>query len=179
MLANEITMKSIKRITIIGNAGSGKSTLSQRLHNITKLPVYHLDQYFWKPGWQHPDPDEYKKVHDEICDKEEWIIDGMNLRVLDYRIQYADMVIFLDIPRYQCFINIFKRTWRYYGKQTPSSANGCPERFNWAFIKFLKWVWDFKKRYPGKIQGILKHYSEKKIYILKSRKEVDAFLRNF
>ncbi|GMU19703.1 MAG: hypothetical protein AMXMBFR12_08950 [Candidatus Babeliales bacterium] len=172
-------MKSSKRITIIGNAGSGKSTLAQRLHAITKLPIYHLDQYFWKPGWQHPDPAEYKIIHDSICDKDEWIIDGMNLRVLEHRIQRADIIIFLDIPRSQCFTNIFKRTWHYYGRQTPSSAPGCSERFNWEFFKFLKWVWDFKKRYPHKIMGILNQHSDKEVYILKSRKEIDAFLRNF
>ena len=57
-------MKNIKRIAIIGNAGSGKSTLTQKLHTITNLPVYYLDQYFWKPGWVRTDPDEYKKIHD-------------------------------------------------------------------------------------------------------------------
>lgn len=168
----------IKRIAIIGNAGSGKSTLAQKLHTIFKLPVYHLDQYFWKPGWKHPDPAEYKQIHDNLCNKDEWIIDGMNLRVLEHRIKRADMIIFLDIPRSQCFTNIFKRTWHYYGKQTPSSAPGCDERFNWEFIKFLKWVWDFKKRYPTKIEHMLKQYPEKHIYILKSHNEIIGFLTN-
>lgn len=168
--------ENIKRIAIIGNAGSGKSTLAQRLHTITKLPVYHLDQYFWKPGWQHPDPAEYKRIHDSLCDEDTWIMDGMNLRILEYRVQKADMIIFLDIPRYRCFINIFKRTWQYYGTQTPSSAVGCPERFNWAFITFLKWVWDFKKRYPSKIRQILQQHPDKEMYHLKSLSQIDAFL---
>lgn len=173
-------MNKIKRIAIIGNAGSGKSTLAQKLHLLAKLPVYHLDQYFWKPGWQQPDLAEYKLTHDSLCDKDEWIIDGMNLRVLEYRIQRADMIIFLDIPRYRCFAHIFKRTWKYYGKQTPSSAPGCPERFNWEFIKFLKWVWDFKKRYPSKIKDLFNQYSNtKQIYILKSPKEIDSFIKNY
>ena len=98
----------VKRIAIIGNAGSGKSTLSQKLHTITNLPVYYLDQYYWKPGWVRTDPDEYKKMHDAICDKEEWIIDGINLRVMEYRIQRADVVIFLDIPRYYLLLANFE-----------------------------------------------------------------------
>src|SRR3990167_5017001 len=103
-------MKSIKRIAIIGNAGSGKSVLAQKLHQILHLPVYHLDKYFWKSNWTHPDPDEYKIIHDKLCNQEEWIMDGMNLRLLEYRIQRADIIIFLDIPRYLCFWRIFKRT---------------------------------------------------------------------
>jgi|ERR1700733_3458479 len=171
--------KMIKRIAIIGNAGSGKSTLTQKLHKITHLPVYYLDQYFWKPGWVRTDPDEYKKMHDALCDKDEWIIDGINLRVMEYRIQRADVIIFLDLPRYICFYRIFKRTFHHYGKELLSSPKGCPERFNWEFIKFLKWVWDFKKKYPPAIMELLKKYSEQKqVYVFKSQQEVDAFVKN-
>jgi adenylate kinase family enzyme len=173
-------MKNIKRIAIIGNAGSGKSTLTQKLHKITNLPVYYLDQYFWKPGWVRTDADEYKKAHDAICDKEEWIIDGINLRVMEYRIQRADVIIFLDIPRYICLWRILKRTFKYYGKETLSSPKGCPERFNWEFLKFLKWVWDFKKKYPPAIMELLKQYSDKKqIYVFKSQQDVNAFVIKF
>ena len=170
-------MKPTKKIAIIGNAGSGKSVLSKKLQPIFKLPVYHLDQYFWKPGWIEPDPQEYKQIHDAICNKEEWIIDGMNLRLLDYRASQADMIIFLNLPRAICFWRIFKRTYHYYGTVTPSSAPECNERVNRAYFKFLKWVWNFKNRYPNKINEILKQYSStKKIYILKSQKEIDQFI---
>lgn len=174
-------MKTIKRIAIIGNAGSGKSMLAQKLHTIFKLPIYHLDKYFWKPGWVHPDYFEYAKVHSTICEQEEWIIDGMNLRLLEYRALHADMIIFLDIPRYKCFWRIFKRTWKYYGKETPSSAIGCAERFNWEFVKFLKWVWQFKKRYPERIceivEDVVYDFPEKQFVIVKSQKEIDQLVK--
>lgn len=173
-------MKKIKRIAIIGNAGSGKSTLSLKLYTITGLPVYYLDQYFWRPGWVRTNPDEYKKMHDAICDKEEWIIDGINLRVVEYRIQKADMVIFLDLPRYICLWRILKRTFKNYGKETQSSSKGCPERFNWEYIKFLKWVWDFNKKYPDAIRELLNRYSDQKqVYVFRSQQEVDHFIRTF
>ena len=117
-------------------------------------------------------------MHDVICDKDAWIIDGINLRVMEYRIQRADMIIFLDVPRYLCFYRIFKRTFKNYGKETTSSPQGCPERFNWEFIKFLKWVWDFKKKYPAAVKALLKKYSDdKQIYIFRSQQEVDAFIK--
>lgn len=171
-------MKFLQRIAIIGNAGSGKSVLAQKLHTILKIPIHHLDQYFWKPNWTHPNIEEYGLIHHELCDQDSWIIDGMNLRFLEYRAQHADMIIFLNIPRYRCFWNIFKRTWHYYGTTTPSSAAGCPERINWDFIKFLKWVWNFKKRYPNKIHKILQKYADqKKIYIFTSYSQVEEFLK--
>ncbi len=170
-------MNNIKRIAIIGNAGSGKSTLAQKLSQILRLPVYHLDKYFWKPNWTQPDPEEYKKIHNELCDQEEWITDGMNLRLLDYRIQRADVIIFLDIPRFTCLLRITKRAIKYYGQERPTGAHKCPERINWAFIKFLKWAWDFKANYRPKIYELLNAYKNtKKIYVLKNQQEIDQCL---
>ncbi len=39
------------KIMVIGSSGSGKSTFSRKLGEILSLPVYHLDLYYWKPGW--------------------------------------------------------------------------------------------------------------------------------
>ena len=61
------------KIAIIGNAGSGKSTLALKVSRITGIPLYHLDQYFWKPGWQGPDRDEFEKIHNQLCDRNSWI----------------------------------------------------------------------------------------------------------
>lgn len=168
-------MCTIKRIAIIGNAGSGKSTLAKKLHALYKLPLYHLDQYFWKPGWVRPDLAEYEKTHNYLCDQEEWIIDGMNLKYLDYRASRADIIIFLDLPQYLCFWRIFKRYFTYRGKNTPFSAPGCPEKLDWAF---LNWVRAFKKKHRSKVYALLKNYENTKlIYILKSQKEIDQFLK--
>ena len=171
-----MNIKNIKRIAVIGNAGSGKSTLAKQLHDILGLPVYHLDQYFWGPNWTHPDPDEYKAIHDKLCDKEEWIMDGCNLRVFDYRAQRANMIIFLDMPRYLCLWRIFKRLFRYYGKQAPNSAKGCHEGINCKFFAFLKWVWQWNKKYPQKIKAALSKIHNTEIRIFKSQKELDKFL---
>ena len=69
------------KIAIIGNSGSGKSTLAFQLHKILHLPLFHLDQYFWKPGWQRPNRDEFAKIHNNLCDGNAWIIEGMAIRL--------------------------------------------------------------------------------------------------
>ncbi len=171
-------MQKIKRIAIIGNAGSGKSTIAKKLHAIYKLPLYHLDQYYFKPNWIKRDRDEYKKFHDSLCDTNEWIIEGINLKLLDYRAQRADLIIFLDLPRYTCLWSIFKRTLYHYGKVLPTSAPGCYERFNSDYIKVIMYIWNFKKIYPPKINELFTHYMQtKKLYTLKSRKEAKNLLR--
>lgn len=167
----------IKRIAIIGNAGSGKSTLAKKLHTIFNLPVYHLDQYYFKPNWVKPDPKEYKIIHDSLCDKDKWIIEGINLKLLDHRAARADMLIFLDTPRYKCYWGIISRTIRYYDKETPTSAPGCKEQFNKAYLRIIKYIWDFDGMYKSKIKEIFAQYANtKQIYVLKSRKEIELLL---
>ena len=41
----------MKKILVIGSGGSGKSTFSRRLGEKLGLPVVHLDQLYWRPGW--------------------------------------------------------------------------------------------------------------------------------
>ena len=36
------------RIMIVGCGGAGKSTFAAKLGELTGLPVYHLDRYFWR-----------------------------------------------------------------------------------------------------------------------------------
>lgn len=178
-VVRRVVMSRIKKVAIIGNAGSGKSLLAQKLGQLLKLPVFHLDQYFWQPNWVYPDEHEYKKVHDALCLQDAWIMDGMQLRLLETRIKSADMVIFLDMPLSLCLWRIFKRTWKYHGKETPSSAPGCTEGFfRWEFLKFIKWVCGFKAKYPPRVMKMLNGYSDKKqIHILRTPQEVDEFLK--
>ena len=41
----------MKRVMIIGQPGSVKSTLARFLGERTGLPVVHIDKIHWKPGW--------------------------------------------------------------------------------------------------------------------------------
>ena len=123
-------MNSIKRITLIGNAGAGKSFLAQQLHTLLNLPVYHLDQYYFLPGWVKRTPEEYRKIYNRLIDQNVWIIEGINVSIFEERIKKADIVIFLDMPRRICLWRILKRALTYYGKETPTSAKDCHQRFN-------------------------------------------------
>jgi len=71
------------KIAIIGSPGSGKSTFGFTLHKICGIPLFNLDQYFWKPGWQRPDREEFKKTHDALCDQKEWIIEGTAIKFFE------------------------------------------------------------------------------------------------
>jgi len=167
------------KIAIIGCPGSGKSTLATKLHNITGIPVYHLDHYFWKPGWQRLDRAEFAKIHHALCDiGDDWIIEGVATRHFDYRTQKADVIIFLDIPFWLCLYRFFKRSITGYGQERDSSAKGCPERMpDWNILSYM---WNFNKnRKPG-IEVLLQKYkNQKKIFVVKNNAEFDTLVKKF
>ena len=168
------------KIAIIGSPGSGKSTLAAKLHKILNIPLFHLDQYFWKPGWQLPDLVGFKKIHHQLCDAPEWIIEGMATWLFDYRAEEADIIIFIDMPRYLCFYRIFKRAFFNFGKVFFSSAPGCPERF--PSREFLRYIWIFDKRQRPLIKEILGWYEndpKKKVFVVKNTQEINALIEKF
>ena len=66
----------MKRVLVIGGPGSGKSTLSRRLHAVTGLPLFHLDQLYFRPGWQKTPEAEWESTLRQLAAREEWIMDG-------------------------------------------------------------------------------------------------------
>ena len=166
------------RIAIIGNSGSGKSTLAGKFHSITGVPLYHLDQYFWKPGWQKVDRELFEQKHQEICDKKEWIIDGIARRVFEYRVQRADIVIFLDIPTWLCLCRVFKRAFIHFGKVREFGVEGCIESF--PSFEFLKFIVRFNKNRKPIIENILQKYKDrKKIFVVTNSAQVTELVEKF
>ena len=49
----------MERIMIIGCGGSGKSTLARQLGQKLNMPVVHLDQLWWLPGWVERDRESF------------------------------------------------------------------------------------------------------------------------
>jgi adenylate kinase family enzyme len=169
-------MVKIMKVAIIGNAGSGKSTLGDILHKKLDIPLYHLDQYYWKPGWQEPDPALFEKMHHQLCDKDTWIIEGAAVRLFDYRASKADIIIFLDIPTWLCLYRVLKRMIMNFGRVRPSSAPGCPEIM--PSIKFLKFILNFNKERKPSIEHILEKYrTTKKVFIVKNMNEIAQILQ--
>jgi adenylate kinase family enzyme len=164
----------MKKVVLIGSGGSGKSTLARQLGEKLKMNVYHLDALFWKPNWVGVPKDEQKKVQNDLVRKEEWIIDGNYGGTMEIRLNAADTIIFLDIPRIICVYRAFKRMLQYRNKKRPDMGEGCEERFD---LDFFKWIWDYPKTKRPEILKRLEQLSkDKQVIIFKSPKEVQQFL---
>ena len=165
----------MERIMIIGCGGSGKSTLARQLGEKTGLPVVHLDKLFWRPGWVNLTREEFDVVHNAAIEEKKWILDGNFDRTMEQRIRRCDTVVYLDFSRIACLCGVMKRILTTYGKVRPDMGDGCPERFD---LEFLQWVWNFNKNKREKNYRLLEQYGDKRIYILKNRKQVKEFLES-
>ena len=163
----------MERVMIIGCGGSGKSTLARKLGEKTELPVIHLDKLFWKPGWQPVSQEEFDIIHEKVISGERWIVDGNFGRTLPRRLAQCDTVIYLDFPRWVCMLGVLKRIFTTYGTVRPDMGEGCPERIDWDF---LRWIWNFNRKHREKNYSLLSTAEHAKIHILKSRKEAMALL---
>lgn len=163
-----------RRILILGNCGSGKSTLARQIGKIINLPVIHLDQHFWQPGWTKPDLDSWRTKVSNIVKEKSWIIDGNYGSSFDLRLPRADLIIFLDFHPLYCLYNVFRRRLKSHGKTRPDMAPGCAEQVDWAFIK---WILSYNRNFRvAKLLAIKKAGCTNKLITLQSRKDVDEFL---
>jgi adenylate kinase family enzyme len=164
-----------KRIMVIGSCGGGKTTFSIKLSKILKLPLIHLDKEFWKPGWIETPKEEWYGKQEKIVSNESWIIDGNYGGSFDIRFKKANTVIFLDYNRYICLIGIFKRWLMFFGKNRIDMGEGCIEKIDWQFIKF---VWDFPKKSRPNIYNKLNEYENINKIILKNRRDTDKLMKS-
>lgn len=164
------------KVMVVGSSGSGKSTFSRQLSKILKIPVYHLDMYFWKPNWNMMDYDEQSKIHGQLIQKNKWIIDGNYSALIDERINAADTIVFIDLPRAVCFYRVFKRYLDNKGKTRIDMREGCNERLTFTFLKYI-WRYPIDKK-PKVLGKINKESHHKKVFILNSQKKIRNFLSN-
>ena len=164
----------MERIQIMGCSGAGKSTLARNLGEKTGLPVIHIDRLFWKSGWVESTKDEIdEKILREVS-KDRWILDGNYSRTLQARLDRCDLVIYLDFPRWFCILSVVRRYLQNKGQIRPDMAEGCPEKIDW---EFLRWIWTYNKQHRKKFLEMLGQLPEEKVIIFKNRREVQQFLK--
>src|SRR5829696_8792386 len=115
----------MRRVSIIGSGGAGKSTLARQLGDITGLPVIHLDREFWRPGWKETPKPEWKNRVEKLVKGDEWIIDGNFGGTMEIRLAAADTVVFLDFPRVLCTFRAIKRAVAFRNRTRPDMGPGC------------------------------------------------------
>ena len=102
-------VRAAQRILIIGSPGAGKSTLANRLSEIVRLPVIHLDNQYWQAGWRRPPTAAWAEKLAELLARDRWIMDGNYMDSMALRLERADLVLDLDFPPLLCLARV---SWR-------------------------------------------------------------------
>ena len=162
----------MQRVLVIGSPGAGKSTLSLELARRTGLPLIHLDQHAWLPGWVELEREAWKGKVRELVAGERWIIDGNYGGSLSFRLTRADTVIDLDLPAWLCVARLLRRIAITRGRVRGDMAEGCPEQMDWGFLLYTA---RFPRTHRPKIIKRLAAFPGKVIR-LKNPAEVRRFL---
>lgn len=160
------------RVLIIGPCGAGKSTLARMLGPRLGLSVYHMDQLNWRPGWVESSKDAIHARLAEILEQDRWLIDGNYGGTLGPRLEKADTILYLDYPISLCVRRLMNRIWTWRGRTRPDMTEGCPERFDFAFLLYvLQWNSGPRRRTEAALTG-----HETKIIRLKSPLQLKDWL---
>ena len=160
----------MQKVIVIGCPGSGKSTFSRALHQKTGIPLFHLDMMYWNADRTIVEKPVFLDRLDEVLKQECWIIDGNYASTMEKRMLACDTVIYLDYPLDVCIEGIRERR----GKERTDMP--------WIELEedaeFMEYVRTFNAEQKPGLIALLEQYSDKDIYIFKSREEANAFLES-
>lgn len=146
-----------QRIVVIGSSGAGKSTFARKLGVVTGLPVTHIDQLFWQPGWVQTPNQEFVDRLTKVVAQPCWIIEGVNPSTLDLRLPRTDLLVWLERNRAACVWRVARRVAGSYGRVRPDMAPGCPE--GPPDLDFLIYIWTFNERIAPRIEAAIDRHA--------------------
>ncbi len=146
---------------MIGCGGAGKTTVARALALHTGLPLVQADRIVHPDGRTARPESEWQPELNAHADRDAWVIDAMKLSLLEHRVQRADTVVFVDVPRRWCFLGVAQR----------DGLGALRNR------EFARWIWNFPSKARPRVYELLERYgSDTRVVVLRSRREVRRFL---
>ena len=159
------------KIAILGYAGSGKTYLADYISAKKNTPVLHLDEIKWDKEWKPIDDAAVLPQVSDFMTNNDWIIDGFyDYLYYSERLESADLIILLLLPRLTCFFRTLRRT-----KQR--KKDGYKNDMNRWFIKFTLFGCRNKERRRAYAE-IAEKYKNKTV-VLKTKRQVEEFMANY
>ena len=145
------------RVSVVGSAGSGKTTFGRALAAAMDVPFLELDSVFHLPGWQELPDDAFRARVAEFTEAaaDGWVIDGNYTIVQRSEVwPRADTVIWLDLPRHRVMRQVIGRSVRRSVRRE-ELWNGNRERLRnlvaWDPEKsIIRWAWTNYHRFEAK-----------------------------
>jgi len=100
----------MRRISVVGNTGAGKSRLAAELAVILGARHVELDAVIHQRDWVDLEVEEFRRRVGELVAQSSWVIDGNYRDVRDLVWSRADTVVWLDLPRRTVITRVSRRT---------------------------------------------------------------------
>jgi adenylate kinase family enzyme len=147
----------VRRVSVVGNSGSGKSTVARRLAVVLGVPYLELDAVFHQPGWRPLPGEEFRRIVAAKAADVGWVIDGNYSAVQPLIWARADTVVWLDLPKRTVMRQIAWRTLRRAAFRK-ELWNGNRERWRNFFSldpeeSVISWAWHKHAEYRAKFAG--------------------------
>lgn len=130
-----------ERIIIVGNTGSGKTTLAQQLGQRLNLPHTELDALHWGPQWTPVPDDVFRQRVRDALQGEAWVIDGNYRKVRDVIWPQAETAVWLDYP---LIVIMWRLFWRAIRRTTTQELLWGTNRETWRkqfFSRDSLFIW--------------------------------------
>jgi adenylate kinase family enzyme len=130
-----LTFADLARTVVVGNGGSGKSWLAERLAGLTGARAVDLDLVHWLPGGYgaRRDPEEARAAVRELAAADRWVIEGVYGWLAREALPRATALVQLDIPDEECVENAQARGLRRGGDEA-------------AHVALIAWIRDYRVR---------------------------------
>ena len=102
----------MRRVNVVGNSGSGKTTFAAALAARLGVPHVEIDALNWAPNWTEVPDDVLRERVGQAVAADAWVVDGNYGRVRDLIWSRADTVVWLDFPLSIVLSRVIRRTAR-------------------------------------------------------------------
>ena len=145
-----------QKISVIGNAGGGKTVLSRRLAARYNIPLTHVDGIQFLPGMQIRPHQESIQILRKVQSGSRWLIDGFGpLDILVERLKVSDKIVFIDFPIWRHYWWCTKRQFKNIFSGRIELPEGCNEATFAQTLKLYKTLWQVHTKMRDEMKRIL------------------------
>jgi adenylate kinase family enzyme len=129
-------------IAVLGNSGSGKSSLALAISEVTGSSVLDLDTVAWEPqrgAVLRPIEDAQESVRDFCRCSDNWIVEGCYASLVSAALEFQPKLIFLNPGLEACLANCKARPWEPHKFPSPPEQEA-------NLLPLLAWVAEYYTR---------------------------------
>ncbi len=156
-----IPSRFVRRISVVGTSGVGKSTVARQLASGLGVAFVELDAIYHQPSWAPLAAEEFRRQVARLATGDGWVIDGNYSVVRPLVWARADTVVWLDLPRHVVMRQVIGRTLRRVVFRT-ELWNGNRER--WSNLlswipeeSIISWAWHRHAIYRERYSAAMRH----------------------